>query len=114
MKDNIKAFKKRLLARGVVATEPMIKAVVANGGKWNLERYRNTFVGGWSVFVERYPVEHWTELSDTGHFSAMDWHYHGVEDCKKGLPSQSDNENYLKGYAYQYELEAKQSAMCLH
>lgn len=34
----------------------------------------------------------------------------GIEDCKKGLSPQSDNEHYLEGYGHQYEIEAKEGA----
>lgn len=110
----IAVFKKRLAARGVVATQAMIKAVLANGGKWQLEKYHRPMFGGWSGFVERYPTEHWTELSDTGHFTVADWRYHGANDCKNGLPCLSDNVHYQHGYGNQYELEAKQTALSLH
>jgi len=112
--DSIVAFKKRLAARGVVATDAMINAVLANGGKWTVEKYKKRFTGGWSHWVERYPTEHWTEMSDTGHFSVADWRYHGAEDCKNGLPCQSDNIHYQSGYGRQYETEQKESALCLH
>ena len=46
--------------------------------------------------------------------SATDWYYLGADDCKKGLAAFSDNEHYLRGYGNQYELEQKQTAMCLH
>ena len=112
--DCIAVFKKRLADRGVIATKAMIKAVLANGGKWVLEKHRLPINGGWSKWVEIYPTEHWSEMSCTTHLTASDWRSLGIEDCKNGSPCQSDNESYQWGYGYQYELEAKQSAMCLH
>ena len=38
----------------------------------------------------------------------------GVKDCISGVSSRFYNDAYLWGYAHQYELEAKQSALCLH
>jgi len=30
----------------------------------------------------------------------------GISDCIKGIPTQSNNYDYLRGYGYQYGLEA--------
>jgi hypothetical protein len=38
----------------------------------------------------------------------------GRRHCIAGIPPESDNPHYLRGYGRQYELEQKQSAMCLH
>ncbi len=35
---------------------------------------------------------------------------YGFDDCQKGLKPTSDNDNYLQGYGYAYELGEKQSA----
>jgi hypothetical protein len=84
----------------------MIAAVERNGGNFTLEKNRKE-IKGWSGWVERYPVEHWTELSDTSHLKPNDWHQLGMNDKSKGLAAMSDNPPYLIGYS---EIKKQQAA----
>jgi hypothetical protein len=100
-------FIQRLQNRGVTATPAMIAAVERNGGNFTLEKYR-VVCGGWSKkYIERYPVDHWTELSDTEHITPAGWRYLGEDDKKNGLEAMSDNPQYLIGYG---EINKQQAA----
>ena len=102
----IELFIQRLQNRGVTATSAMIEAVNRNNGIFWLEKNRK-FLGGFGEWVERYPTEHWAELSDTSHLKPNDWHQLGMNDRSKGLAAMSDNPSYLLGYG---EIKEQQAA----
>ena len=46
-------------------------------------------------------------------FSSKGMHQLGISDCKDGSACKNKNPDYVKGYTYQYELEAKQNELTL-
>jgi hypothetical protein len=85
--------------RGVIATQAMIDAVIANGERFSLEKRR--LMGGgsvWGKWVEIYPVTHWLQMSSYTEFTPKEWEFLGKDDKRQGLQALSDNINYRRGY----------------
>ena len=106
--EKIELFKKRLEKRGVIATDVIINAVRHNNGNFtiywrNSSMFESTHPSGDGLEV--YPVNHWTERSDTEGFAPEQWRFTGKMDCEQGVPVCSGNEHYLSGYGNQYASE---------
>ena len=113
--EKIERFKARLEKRGVIATDAIINAVRRNNGNFtvywrNSSMFKSIYHSGDGL--EIYPVNHWSERSDTEGFTPEQWRFTGKMDCEQGVPACSDNEHYLSAYGNQYASEQIADALC--